>query len=59
VPTPCSSWLYGTASNLIARHHRTEMRRHRALARTGVAPAVDGHAELAATRLDARPRWAL
>jgi RNA polymerase sigma factor (sigma-70 family) len=37
-------WLYGIATNLVARHHRTEARRHRAIARLGVsdATAVDG-----------------
>jgi DNA-directed RNA polymerase specialized sigma24 family protein len=28
-------WLYGIASNLIARHHRAEQRRYRAIARAG------------------------
>jgi DNA-directed RNA polymerase specialized sigma24 family protein len=28
-------WLYGIASNLIARHRRAEVRRYRALARAG------------------------
>ena len=46
-------WLYGIASNLIARHHRAEMRQYRALARAGVSEAVDGHAEGADGRLDA------
>jgi RNA polymerase sigma-70 factor, ECF subfamily len=46
-------WLYGIASNLIARHHRAEMRQYRALARAGAAEAVDGHAERADGRLDA------
>ncbi len=37
-------WLYGIATNLVARHHRTEARRHRAMARLDVADAttVDG-----------------
>jgi RNA polymerase sigma-70 factor (ECF subfamily) len=34
-------WLYGIAANVIARHRRAEVRQYRALARTGVAPAVD------------------
>ena len=46
-------WLYGIASNLIARHHRAEMRQYRALARAGVAEAVDGHAELVDGQVDA------
>jgi RNA polymerase sigma factor (sigma-70 family) len=54
-------WLYGIASNLVARHRRAEVRRYRALARAGTAEAVDGHAEGVAVRLDAqalRPRLA-
>jgi len=31
-------WLYGIASNLIARHRRAEVRMYRAYARTGVDP---------------------
>jgi RNA polymerase sigma factor (sigma-70 family) len=46
-------WLYGIASNLISRHRRAELRRYRALARAGVAEAVDGGAERAAAPLDA------
>jgi len=51
--TSARPWLYGIASNLIARHHRAEVRQYRALARTGAVDAVDGHAELADGRLDA------
>jgi RNA polymerase sigma-70 factor (ECF subfamily) len=47
-------WLYGIASNLIARHHRAEVRRYRALARAGVDEASEGHADLVAGRLDAQ-----
>jgi RNA polymerase sigma factor (sigma-70 family) len=47
-------WLYGIASNLIARHHRAEVRRYRALARAGVDEVSEGHADLVARRLDAR-----
>ena len=36
-------WLLGIATNLIARHHRAEARRYRALARTAVEPAQDSH----------------
>jgi RNA polymerase sigma factor (sigma-70 family) len=46
-------WLFGIASNLVARHRRAEMRQYRALARARVAPAAEGHAELVAGRLDA------
>ncbi|WP_431925908.1 RNA polymerase sigma factor [Nonomuraea jabiensis] len=35
-------WLYGIATNLIGRHRRTEVRRYRALARTGPPPDDDG-----------------
>ena len=44
-------WLYGIASNLVARHRRAEMRRYRALARAAVGHAAeDGDV---AGRLDA------
>jgi RNA polymerase sigma factor (sigma-70 family) len=45
-------WLYGIASNLVSRHHRAELRRYRALARSGVFDVVDGMEGVAA-RLDA------
>jgi RNA polymerase sigma-70 factor (ECF subfamily) len=51
-------WLYGIASNLIARHYRAEKRRYRALARTGVDEVIDGHGEGIDTRLDAQARRA-
>jgi RNA polymerase sigma-70 factor (ECF subfamily) len=35
-------WLYGIAANLVRRHWRTERRRLRAYARTGVDPLSDG-----------------
>jgi RNA polymerase sigma-70 factor (ECF subfamily) len=47
-------WLYGIASNLIARHHRAEQRRYRALARTGVDETSEGHADQVAVRVDAQ-----
>jgi RNA polymerase sigma factor (sigma-70 family) len=34
-------WLFGIATNLVRRHHRTETRRLRAYARHGVDPVVD------------------
>jgi DNA-directed RNA polymerase specialized sigma24 family protein len=37
-------WLYGIASNLVARHRRAEVRRYRALSHADVTHAVDGHA---------------
>lgn len=36
-------WLFGIATNLIAQHRRTETRRYRALARTGVEPVQGSH----------------
>jgi RNA polymerase sigma factor (sigma-70 family) len=33
-------WLYGIAANLLRGHQRTEIRQYRALARTGVDPAL-------------------
>jgi RNA polymerase sigma factor (sigma-70 family) len=47
-------WLYGIASNLIARHRRAEVRRYRALARAGGEETVDGHSEGVAGRIDAQ-----
>lgn len=36
-------WLFGIATNLVARHRRKEARHYRALARTGTEPAADSH----------------
>ena len=47
------AWLWGIASNLIAKHHRQETRMYRALSRTGVDPAEDGVAERASDRASA------
>ncbi|MGP4021735.1 RNA polymerase sigma factor [Actinomadura sp. 3N407] len=47
------AWLWGIASNLIAKHHRQETRMYRAYARTGVDPAEDGVADLASDRASA------
>jgi len=47
-------WLYGIASNLVFRHHRTEIRQYRALARTGADDVADGHAEQIERRVDAQ-----
>ncbi|MEV1005647.1 RNA polymerase sigma factor [Nonomuraea sp. NPDC050202] len=46
-------WLFGIASNLIARHHRAEVRQYRALARTGAEEPGDDHADRVASSLDA------
>jgi RNA polymerase sigma factor (sigma-70 family) len=47
-------WLYGIASNLIARQRRAELRQYRALVRAGVSATDDGHGEGIAGRLDAQ-----
>jgi RNA polymerase sigma factor (sigma-70 family) len=46
-------WLYGIASNLIARHGRAETRRYKALSRIGEDELVDGPDDLVAGRIDA------
>lgn len=46
-------WLYGIASNLIARHHRAEVRQYRALARTATGEVAESDADRVVTRLDA------
>ncbi|WP_067485751.1 RNA polymerase sigma factor [Actinomadura hibisca] len=47
------AWLWGIASNTVAKHHRSETRMYRAFARTGVDPAEDGVADLASGRATA------
>jgi RNA polymerase sigma factor (sigma-70 family) len=46
-------WLYGIASNLIARHARAESRRYKALARASESGLVRAHDDLVAGRVDA------
>ncbi|MFC7586334.1 RNA polymerase sigma factor [Nonomuraea antimicrobica] len=46
-------WLYGIASNLISRHHRTEIRQYRALARTAANEVGEDHSGRVADALDA------
>jgi RNA polymerase sigma factor (sigma-70 family) len=46
-------WLYGIATNLISRHRRAELRRYRALARSGPPPDDMGHDERVVDRLAA------
>jgi RNA polymerase sigma-70 factor (ECF subfamily) len=46
-------WLFGIASNLIARQHRAEVRQYRALVRASAAESVDGYAEQVDGRIDA------
>jgi RNA polymerase sigma factor (sigma-70 family) len=36
-------WLFGIATNLVARHRRKEARHYQALARTGAGPAAGSH----------------
>jgi RNA polymerase sigma factor (sigma-70 family) len=38
-------WLFGIATNLLRRYHRTEVRRLRAYARHGIDPIADDRAE--------------
>ncbi|GAA2115334.1 RNA polymerase sigma factor [Actinomadura alba] len=37
------SWLFGIATNMVARHRRKEARRYRAMARTAGEPAAGSH----------------
>jgi RNA polymerase sigma-70 factor (ECF subfamily) len=46
-------WLYGIATNLIARHRRAEARAYRALARTGTDPLAESFADDAIARVTA------
>ncbi len=46
-------WLYGIASNLIARQGTAESRRYRTLAQLGRGDRVDAHDDAVAGRLDA------
>jgi RNA polymerase sigma-70 factor (ECF subfamily) len=46
-------WLYGIAANLVRRHRRTEVRRLKAYARTGVDESVELDETGVAERLDA------
>lgn len=47
-------WLWRIAANLVRRHHRTETRHYRALARTGVDPVLEGFADRVSARVDAQ-----
>ena len=51
-------WLYGIATNLVARHHRSEARRLRAVARLRArhGPAPD-QADAVSSAIDAAARW--
>ncbi len=46
-------WLYGIAARVIGKHRRTEVRLLRALARTGVDPVAESHADLVDSRVTA------
>ncbi|MDR8415034.1 RNA polymerase sigma factor [Nonomuraea sp. 3-1Str] len=46
-------WLYGIATKLIGRHRRAEVRRYRALARSGPPPDDDGHDQRVVDRISA------
>ena len=39
------AWLYGIASNQVARHHRSETRLYRAYARTGIDPVTEPYGD--------------
>ncbi|GAA1689065.1 RNA polymerase sigma factor [Nonomuraea maheshkhaliensis] len=55
------AWLYGIATNLIARHRRDELRYYRALGRSAGRDDVEGHADQVTDRVSAellRPRLA-
>ncbi|MEV4184229.1 RNA polymerase sigma factor [Streptosporangium canum] len=47
-------WLYGMATNLIGKHRRAEVRFFRAIARTGVDPAIESIAEEVTERVGAQ-----
>jgi RNA polymerase sigma-70 factor (ECF subfamily) len=46
-------WLYGIATKLLQRHRRQETRQFRALARTGLDPVSENHADAVTTRVAA------
>jgi len=50
-------WLYGIASNLVAKHRRAEERRLRATARLVETKPVDSMADAVAGDVDARELW--
>lgn len=52
-PAEVRPWLFGISTNLLRRHHRTETRRLRAYARSGVDQHVELDTSAAAARLDA------
>ena len=53
-------WLFGIATNLVARHRRREARHLRALARTAAEPPAEGHENRVVDAVTARrlqPSW--
>lgn len=46
-------WLFGIATNLVARHRRKEARHYRALARTGTVPDAGSHEDRVLTAVAA------
>ncbi|MFI6813320.1 RNA polymerase sigma factor [Nonomuraea sp. NPDC050328] len=52
-------WLFGFATNLVARHRRKEARRYKALARLDPAPVVEGHEHRVVTSVSAQPYLAM
>jgi RNA polymerase sigma-70 factor (ECF subfamily) len=51
-------WLYGIAANVVAKHHRSEARRLRAIARASAERGLaDDPAERAVAAADAGVRW--
>jgi len=51
-------WLYGIAANVVAKHHRSEARRFRAMARVPAEQLLDDDpAERAVAAADAGARW--
>ena len=50
-------WLYGIASNLVAKHRRTEARRLRATARLAGVVSVEPLADSVVSAVDARRAW--
>lgn len=46
-------WLYGIVTRLVRQHRRKEARKYRALARSGVSPLEEGHAERVTSRVAA------
>jgi RNA polymerase sigma factor (sigma-70 family) len=46
-------WLFGIATNLVARHRRTEARHYRALSHTGREPVIESHENRVVTSVTA------